>query len=64
MSIFTSIFDVALLASAPVVGSLIEGFSYTVAFTTMGVFLLIGGFVYSVWDRRMIASGAMAGHPT
>jgi predicted MFS family arabinose efflux permease len=64
MSIFTSIFDVALLASAPVVGSLIEGFSYTVAFTTMGVFLLIGVFVYSVWDRRMIASGAMAGHPT
>ena len=64
MSIFTSIFDVALLASAPVVGTLIEGFSYTVAFTTMGVFLLIGGFVYSVWDRRMISSGAMAGHPT
>jgi predicted MFS family arabinose efflux permease len=63
ISIFTSIFDVALLLFAPVVGSLIEGFSYTFAFTAMGAFLLVGGFVYSLWDRRMIASGAMSDHP-
>jgi predicted MFS family arabinose efflux permease len=60
ISIFTSIFDIALLLSAPVVGALIEGFSYLVAFTAMGGFLLIGGVIYSVWDKRMIASGAMA----
>jgi predicted MFS family arabinose efflux permease len=63
ISIFTSIFDVALLLFAPVVGSLIEGFSYTFAFTAMGAFLLVGGFVYSLWDRKMIASGAMSEHP-
>jgi predicted MFS family arabinose efflux permease len=59
LSIFTSIFDVALLVFAPLVGLLIEGFSYAVAFSAMGAFLLIGGVVYSVWDKRMIASGAM-----
>jgi predicted MFS family arabinose efflux permease len=63
VSIFTSIFDVALLLSAPTVGSMIEGFSYTVAFTTVGVLLVMGGFIYSVWDKRMIASGAMTEHP-
>jgi MFS family permease len=63
VSIFTSIFDVALLLSAPTVGSMIEGFSYTVAFTTVGVLLVMGGLIYSVWDKRMVASGAMAEHP-
>lgn len=61
LSIFTSIFDIALLVFAPAVGLLIEGFSYAVAFSAMGGFLLIGGVVYSIWDKRMIASGAMAG---
>jgi predicted MFS family arabinose efflux permease len=60
MSIFTSIFDVALLVSAPLVGGLIEGFSYAVAFSAMGLFLVLGGIVYSIWDKRMIAAGAMA----
>jgi predicted MFS family arabinose efflux permease len=60
LSIFTSIFDIALLVFAPLVGLLIEGFSYAVAFSAMGGFLLIGGVIYSVWDKRMIASGAMA----
>ncbi|MEX2133918.1 MAG: MFS transporter, partial [Acidimicrobiia bacterium] len=60
LSIFTSIFDIALLVFAPLVGLIIEGFSYSVAFSAMGGFLLIGGLVYSIWDKRMIASGAMA----
>jgi predicted MFS family arabinose efflux permease len=60
VSIFTSLFDVSLLLSAPVVGTLIEQFSYTVAFTTMGEFLLFGGLVYAWWDRRLIASDAGA----
>ncbi len=59
LSIFTSIFDISLLVFAPLVGLLIEGFSYSVAFSAMGGFLLIGGVVYSYWDKRMIASGAM-----
>lgn len=59
ISIFTSIFDASLLLSAPLVGGLIESFSYNVAFTAMGLFLLLGGLVYLYWDRRMIASGAM-----
>jgi predicted MFS family arabinose efflux permease len=63
VSIFTSIFDVALLLSAPTVGFMIEGFSYTVAFTTVGALLVVGGLIYSVWDKRMIASGAMTEHP-
>jgi hypothetical protein len=63
VSIFTSIFDVALLMAAPTVGSMIEGFSYTVAFTTVGTLLVVGGLIYSVWDKRMIASGAMTEHP-
>jgi MFS family permease len=60
LSIFTSIFDIALLVFAPLVGLIIEGFSYAVAFSAMGAFLLIGGVFYSIWDKRMIASGAMA----
>lgn len=56
MSIFTSIFDVALLLSAPLFGGLVESFSYTVAFSTIGAFLLFGGVVYAVWDKRMVAA--------
>lgn len=61
MSIFTSIFDVALLLSAPVFGGLVEIFSYTAAFSAIGAFLLFGGFVYSIWDKRMVAADALVG---
>lgn len=60
MSIFTSIFDVALLLSAPLFGGLVESYSYKVAFTVIGVFLLLGGFVYAVWDKRMMAAEAVS----
>lgn len=59
MSIFTSIFDVALLLSAPLFGGLVEGFSYAVAFSVIGLFLLFGGAVYAVWDKRMVAAEAL-----
>ncbi len=59
MSIFTSIFDVALLLSAPLFGSLVDQFSYRVAFTVVGVFLVFGGAVYAVWDHRMVAAEAL-----
>lgn len=53
MATFTSIFDIALLAGAPVVGFVIEGFDYLVAFVAVGVALLVGAVVYRQWDRRM-----------
>ncbi|MGH8952457.1 MAG: MFS transporter [Acidimicrobiia bacterium] len=58
MSIFTSIFDIALLASAPAVGALIDGFSYLVAFSMVAVALGIGAVVYAIWDRRLVAHEA------
>lgn len=56
LAIFTSIFDFALLLGAPVVGLLIEGFSYLVAFATTGVALIAGAVVYAAWDRWLVAS--------
>lgn len=53
MATFTSIFDIALLAGAPAVGFVIDGFDYLAAFTGLGVILVAGGFVYSLWDRRI-----------
>jgi predicted MFS family arabinose efflux permease len=57
MATFTSIFDIALLAGAPSVGFIIEGFSYLAAFTAAGVALLLGAVVYRLWDRRLDLSG-------
>ncbi|HUG07981.1 MAG TPA: MFS transporter [Acidimicrobiia bacterium] len=53
MATFTSIFDIALLAGAPVVGFVIEGFDYLAAFVGVGVVLLVGAIVYRQWDRRI-----------
>jgi predicted MFS family arabinose efflux permease len=53
MSTFTAIFDVAVLVSAPAVGFLIDGFDYLVAFSAVGLALVIGTVVYTVWDRRI-----------
>ena len=53
MATFTSIFDIALVAGAPAVGFLIDGFDYLVAFGTVGVALVIGAVVYRGWDRRL-----------
>lgn len=60
MATFTSIFDIALLAAAPSVGFVIEGFDYLVAFTGVGVFLVIGAIVYRQWDRRIDTSSLVA----
>ena len=53
MATFTSIFDLALLAGAPAVGFLIEGFDYLVAFIVAGVVLCLGSIVYRFWDQRI-----------
>lgn len=60
VSIFTSIFDVALLIAAPAVGFLVDGFSYRVGFGAVAVVLAAGALVYSVWDRRMLAAETAA----
>lgn len=58
MAIFTSIFDIALLFGAPLIGFLIDGFDYTVAFTVGGAALLVGSFVYGLWDKRLMATSS------
>lgn len=60
MATFTSIFDFALLAGAPAVGFLIDGFDYLVAFSTVGVGLLVGAVLYRVWDRRIDPASLIA----
>ncbi len=54
MTVFTSLFDIALLLGAPAVGFLIVGFDYLVAFMAAGVTLIIGAVVYGMWDRWMV----------
>ena len=58
MSIFTSIFDIALLVAAPVVGVLIDGSGYRSAFSLVSLALGFGAVVYAIWDRRLFASEA------
>jgi predicted MFS family arabinose efflux permease len=53
MSIFTSIFDLALLAAAPAVGSMIDTSGYPVAFGVVGALLIVGSFAYGFWDARI-----------
>ncbi|HSK07312.1 MAG TPA: MFS transporter [Acidimicrobiia bacterium] len=60
MSIFTSIFDIALLMAAPVVGVLIDGFSYRLAFGVVSLALGGGAVVYALWDRRLVAADVAA----
>jgi predicted MFS family arabinose efflux permease len=60
MATFTSIFDVAVVAGAPVVGFVIEGFDYLAAFLGVGVILVAGAIVYRSWDRRMDTTRVVA----
>jgi len=56
MATFTALFDLALLAGAPAVGFLIEGFDYLTAFMATGIALLVGAVVYRAWDRRLVST--------
>ena len=58
MTTFTSIFDIALLFGAPAVGFLIEGVNYLAGFGAAAVVILVGAFVYGIWDRRLVAGSA------
>ncbi|HEX6945932.1 MAG TPA: MFS transporter [Acidimicrobiia bacterium] len=62
MSIFTALFDVALLLGAPLVGLVIDLSGYRLAFSVAGVALVLGALTYLIWDRRSVAAElAMAG---
>lgn len=54
MATFTALFDIALLAGTPVVGFLIDGFGYLVAFAAAGAAISAGALVYRAWDRRLV----------
>lgn len=56
ISIFTSLFDIALLLGVPAVGFLIEHMDYGTAFTVAGVALGVGAVVYALWDGRLVAA--------
>ena len=58
MTVFTSLFDIALLLGAPAVGVLIVGFDYLVAFSAAGLTLMVGAVVYGIWDYRMVKASA------
>jgi predicted MFS family arabinose efflux permease len=49
---FTSIFDVAVLALAPVVGIVIDRLGYPTAFGSVGLTIAAGAGAYGWWDRR------------
>jgi predicted MFS family arabinose efflux permease len=61
MSIFTSIFDIALLLAAPVVGATIDGFDYRIAFGSVSIVIVAGAVVYAIWDRRLARVEAVVG---
>ncbi len=53
MAIFTSLFDLAVLTAAPVVGAVIDWRGYTTSFNGLAVFIGAGLVVYVAWDRRL-----------
>lgn len=52
MALFTSLFDLAVVGVIPVIGRIIDTFSYPAAFRTAGVVVLIGVGVFLYLDRR------------
>jgi predicted MFS family arabinose efflux permease len=60
MATFTSIFDLATLAGVPIVGFLIDGSGYFVAFVAVGVALVVGALVYRTWDRGIDPASLVA----
>jgi predicted MFS family arabinose efflux permease len=56
MAIFTSLFDVAVLTAAPIVGAVIDWRGYSVSFSSVGMVILGGLLIYVAWDRRLVAT--------
>lgn len=60
MAIFTSLFDIAVLLAAPLVGVVIDWRGYSTAFAGLGVFIGLGLIVYLLWDRAVVSAAAIA----
>jgi predicted MFS family arabinose efflux permease len=54
MAIFTSLFDLAVLTAAPIVGIVIDWQGYTTAFVGLSLFVAVGLAVYVRWERAIV----------
>ena len=60
MAIFTSLFDLAVLTTAPVVGAIIDWRGYAAAFVALGVVITSGLVVYVLWERAQVRAGGIS----
>lgn len=51
-AIFTGLFDVGALVGGPLFGALIAIFSYETMFLSAAGWVLVGGIVFAIWDKR------------
>lgn len=58
MAIFTSLFDIAVLTAAPIVGVVIDWRGYSTAFAGLGAFIALGLGIYVMWDRALVQERA------
>ncbi len=56
LSVYTALFDVALLVSGPVFGAVITFASYRVMWLTAGAVMAVGVVWFGLWDRRFEAA--------
>ena len=61
MAIFTSLFDLAVLTAAPIVGVVIDASGYTTAFVGTGVVVALGVVLYTAWERTISADREQIG---
>lgn len=54
MAIFTSLFDLAVLTAAPIVGAVIDWRGYTTAFVGVAGAVVVGLVGYTLWERRLV----------
>lgn len=58
MAIFTSLFDVAILVAAPIVGATINWRGYSAAYFGLGWVILGGLVIYLIWDRASVKAAS------
>lgn len=52
LALFTALFDLAIIAVIPVIGRIIDTFSYPAAFRTAGGLVVVGSAAFFYFDRR------------
>ena len=58
---FTALFDLGLVAMAPVIGRIIDASGYTAGFGTVAISVAIGAVAYMIWDRHATAGPVVQG---